>query len=102
MSLLPRKEPRREVHIPALAVLSRKPGDVYAVTILDRSDSGIRIRVPVPVQVDQELTVVVKGSEKLQGKARYCRAVEDGQFHVGIQLVKTAERDAGGVVHSLR
>ena len=85
-----RATPRVEVQANAiLQALGNSPetnGPPMAVTIVDSSDRGIRLRGSVPMNAGQAVTVEI-GESMFLGEVCYCAPAPDGDaqsFHLGI------------------
>lgn len=71
-------------------------GNNLAVSILDLSESGVRLRMKAPLEVGREVEVNLEGLGhrrpiKLPGKAVWCVALADGTWCVGVQFQRNLQ-----------
>ena len=80
-----RKEPRYAVSEAAvLTVCSDVGGGIYAVTVLDKSNSGMRISIPVAVSVGTAVEIR-RSDGVIRAAVRYCRDVGQG-YNLGVEV----------------
>jgi hypothetical protein len=65
----------------------------YEINVLDVSKSGLRIRIGEDIPVGTQVDIDCSGS-RISGEIRYLRAVDSGEFNIGIRA-HAANRDEG-------
>jgi hypothetical protein len=79
-----RKDQRRAASIEGTLRDLRSPGSIYAITIVDVSRAGLRVRSPMPL--DPGTPVEIRCPQAvITGEIRYSREHDFGAFHLGIQ-----------------
>jgi len=78
-----RKHDRYVVEIPGLLRIAETRGGIYAVTLLDVSESGFRVSCPKPIPSGTRVEVKCRAA-KILGTVRYAREVEY-EFHLGVE-----------------
>lgn len=76
-----RRSPRYNVEAPAILRVDGRAGP-FLVTVLDVSESGVRVNSPTAFVSGTLVTLTCRGST-VSGEIRYTRSVDSG-FHVGI------------------
>jgi hypothetical protein len=87
-----RSEVRYRVEQPAMMRVLGAHVDVFLVTILDASRSGLRVSCPKGFAVGTQVEVSF-AALKLPGQVRYVRLVEAGTSHLGIQVAAGRESE---------
>jgi hypothetical protein len=77
-----RQSTRYHVEVPAIMRVQGKPGP-FLITILDVSESGLRVSSSSAVQEGSKITITTRGAT-ITGEVRYARSV-DYEFHLGVQ-----------------
>jgi hypothetical protein len=85
-----RQSPRQDACIPS--VLVDKQSMSYT-TIMDFSEGGIRLRTSIPLQMDDEIEVIIKPYNNptarpihLKLEVKHCRVEDEESFSIGTQL----------------
>ncbi len=86
---------RREARIPCTGkvtagVMSVHGTRSYGASLVDVSESGLSLRLPVPVRIAARIYVETE-SEMLIGEVRHCRAAGDGDFIAGVMLIEVVK-----------
>ena len=76
-----------------------KPDQVYVVTVLDVSKSGLRVSCTSALPAATQVEVKCHGAG-VRGEVRYCRDVKKNEFHLGIKA-DGASSGAGPQDHKL-
>ena len=88
-----RKYVRTVVSEPAILVTGNKENrQVYAVTIIDRSYMGRRVRMPSPIAPETEVVIRFSTGKFDEAVVVYCRQVAHGEYHVGVKLTRVTDR----------
>ncbi|BBP44771.1 hypothetical protein THMIRHAS_01440 [Thiosulfatimonas sediminis] len=85
-----RQSPRQDVRIPS--VLIDKKSMSYT-TIMDYSEGGIRLRTSIPLNMDDEIELIIKPQNNpsarpihLKLEVKHCRMEDEENFSIGTQL----------------
>ena len=80
-----RREPRYAVNLSGVLQVVGVKGACYAITILDASQSGLRVQSPRGVESGLRVEIASSGTQ-IWGEVRYSREVAAGEFHLGVQV----------------
>jgi len=78
-----RRHERHVVELPGLLRVTETRGGIYSVTVLDLSQSGLRVSSPRLVASGTRVEVMCR-NVRIAGTVRYAREVGDG-VHLGIE-----------------
>jgi hypothetical protein len=78
-----RAHERFRVKVPGILRVPGAPSATYLITMLDASQTGLRVSCPSAIHAGTRVEVIVLGTT-IQGIARYAREV-DREFNVGIE-----------------
>jgi hypothetical protein len=91
-----RKEPRIAQREAVRITFATAPGHSRAAVIVDKSDSGIGLRLAAPVHVGQNITV--EGHDfRVVGRVRWVTK-DNGFYSAGIALMKNASSESATVM----
>lgn len=79
----PRVEVQAGATLQMLGISAGANGPVVAVTVVDASGRGMRLRAPVPMTAGQAVTIEI-GEAIFLGEVCYCTPDADNCFYVGI------------------
>ncbi len=96
----PRTEPRISRKETARVVLASAPKRVRSAVVVDRSESGMGLRLAVQVHVGQK--IIIEGCS-FRGAGRICWvSSHNGFYSVGVDLTQYTAADSYRDSHSLR
>src|SRR5713226_1657365 len=84
-----RQNPRYPVETAGSLWIEGMPSGVYAVTVLDVSKSGLRVRCPTALPNRTRVRVKCLGA-RVSGEVRYSRHIGQHEFHLGVEVDSAA------------
>jgi hypothetical protein len=103
-----RREPRLPIRVPGAILALSGDGNEQSVQglVLDVSISGMRVKIPQPVQTGTMIFVEMS-STLVVGEVRHCVAGQNGQFEAGIEITDIlsdtkSQQDPPSVLRNIR